>query len=396
MGKINQLLDALNSQFESPENKKRLSCWQVDQPGIRAETQWHGVPNYTVADGRPMPVTVECQDKIWQEKLGLDFKRYFVDPDYYLEYYLRMRLAKFKLFPDDTPLTRDIPVCFGVTHEAGLMGQEIHLDHGEEPAFSNTPCVSDSYDFDVPIDFSDNPFLKMAVPFYERIRHLVGNEFNVIFPIWYRGPQGVALYLRGFQEFSLDLYFQSAFADRLLRYITDTAKAYCTWRADYLEEPIGKGDLFNDDIPLMSPEMYEQRFLPFEQEMVDFYGGVYYWHSCGDTTKHISSIGKLSDVELLDLGVSILDKKPALEALTNTEQAVELRVFAQPYVQECSEEEAKRYLLKMLAECSQRGLTKYVVRSSGMSIVFGADEDIRRLARWVDIAREAQNEVNQL
>jgi hypothetical protein len=74
----------------------------------------------------------------------------------------------------------------------------------------------------------------------------IGNEFNVIFPVWYRGPQGVALYIRGFENFSLDLYLNEALAHRILRYVTDAAKAYASWRSRFLDEPIAKGDLFNE------------------------------------------------------------------------------------------------------------------------------------------------------
>src|SRR5210317_1703889 len=172
--------------MDSGENRRRAALWEDEQPGIRSETQWHGIPNYTVASGKPMPVTVECQDRIWQERFGFHYARYFSDPEYYLEYYLRMRLAKFKEFSDDTPVTRDIPVCFGVTHEAGIMGQKIFLDHGEEPTFSKDQYITDDYDFSSPIDMDENDFIRMAVKFHEKIKSLVGNEFNVIFPVWYR------------------------------------------------------------------------------------------------------------------------------------------------------------------------------------------------------------------
>jgi acyl-CoA synthetase (NDP forming) len=40
--------------------------------------------------------------------------------------------------------------------------------------------------------------------------------------------------------------------------------------------------------------------------------------------------------------------------------------------------------------CRAAGVRKYVIRSSGMSVLLGADKDLARLARWVELAREAQ------
>ena len=75
-------------------------------------------------------------------------------------------------------------------------------------------------------DFNRNEYLAMVIPFWRRVKQLAGPEFNVLFPEWYRGPQGVALYIRGYENFSLDLYLNPALAHRVLRYVTEAAKAY--------------------------------------------------------------------------------------------------------------------------------------------------------------------------
>ena len=165
-----------------------------------------------------------------------------------------MRLEKFRRFADDTPLTRDIPVCFGVTHEAGMLGQKVILTHGEEPTFAKDPIVDEASELPGSFDFDPNGYLAMVIPFWRRVKELAGQEFKVLFPEWYRGPQGVALYIRGFENFSLDLYLNPALAHRILRYVTEAAKAYALWRSRFLGEPIAKGDLFNDDLAIMSPD----------------------------------------------------------------------------------------------------------------------------------------------
>ncbi|HEB30098.1 MAG TPA: hypothetical protein ENI15_04390 [Spirochaetes bacterium] len=391
MSDINKLLDELNILCESEENIRRLSLWRSDECGIRGETQWHGVPNYSVESTNPMPVTTECLDTIWQNALGLDLSRYFTDPDYFLEYYLKIKLRKFKDFKDDTPLTRDIPVSFGVTHEAGILGQEIFLDHGEEPSFSRQSIVDENTEFPESINFRENEYLQMVIGFYGKVKKQVGEEFNVIFPHWFRGPQGVALYIRGFEEFSVDLYMNEDLTHRILRFVTNVARDFVQWRSEYLDEPIARGDLFNDDIPIMSPEFYSKYFLPYEQELCDFYNGIYYWHSCGDITKHVPEIHRLSDITLFDFGVSMEYKGAGIEGL-RAPQTLELRVFAQHHIQECSEEESKTYIRQIVEDCRKGEITRYVIRSSGMSVFLGVEKDLEKLMRWVELVREVQDE----
>jgi hypothetical protein len=397
MSELTALIGEYLALVDSPENRRRHSLWESTDCGIRGETQWHGIPSHTVKDGRPMPVTAECLEKMWTKVLGMDILRFYTDPAYFLEYFLRYKILKFKRFPDDTPLTPDIPVCFGVTHEAGILGQKTLFLPGEEPQFGKEPIVDETSTLPARIDFDHNPYLEMAKAYYERVKSLAGSELHVMFPHWYRGPQGVALYIRGFQDFSVDLYINEAFAHRLLRYVTDAAKQFAAWRAEYTGEPIARCDLFNDDIPLMSPESYEKFFLPYEQELSDFHGGVWYWHSCGDITRHVPSVQRLRGVALLDFGVTMEDKDAGLHGLGDAARrvgprAVELRVMAKKHIQEATEDEQRAYLRAMLSACRRDGIQRYVVRSSGMSILLGGEPDLAKLARWVEIAREVQAE----
>jgi uroporphyrinogen-III decarboxylase len=398
VSEVSRLLDEYGTLSASAENQRRLSLWETTDCGLRAETQWHGIPNYTIASGRPMPVTAECLEKIWEAVLGMDLRRFYTEPDYFLEFFLKYKILKFRRFADDTPLTRDIPVCFGVTHEAGMLGQRVIYLPGQEPQLAKEPIVDENTDLPTTFDFSENPFLRMAISYYERVKAIAGREFRVIFPHWYRGPQGVALYIRGFENFSIDMYENPAFAHRLLRYVTDAAKQFAQWRADFTAEPIVPCDLFNDDIPLMSPRSYAQFFLPYERELSEFFGGVYYWHSCGDITEHVPELRRLPGIHLLDFGVSMEDKAKGLAELAVAgshpcgPRAIEFRVMAQRHIQEAAEPEQKAYIRTILRGCHAHGVTRYILRSSGMSLLLGGEPDLARLARWVDLVREVQAE----
>ncbi len=287
-----------------------------------------------------------------------------------------------------------IPLVFGVTHEAGMLGQKVFFKHGEEPAFSRDSMVDENTLLSSTFNYSKNEYLSMVIPFYDKLRELADEDYHIVFPHWYRGPQGVALYIRRFQEFSLDLYVNEAFARRLLHYVTNAAKTFVLWRQDYTGEPIRRGDLFNDDIPLMSPDMYTKYFLEYELEMSELYGGIYYWHSCGDVTAHVSAIQELPDIDLMDFGVTMNNKIAGIKSLVRN-QAVEFRVHAQNHIQQCSEEESKEYIRSLIRGCKEAGLQSYVIRSSGMSVLHGAEKDRAMLGKWVKLVREVQKEQNR-
>ena len=96
MSAISRLTGEYLALANGAENKRRLSLWETGDRGLRGETQWHGCPNYTVDSGRPMPVTAECLEKMWEKVLGMDIRRFYTDPDYFLEYFLKYKLLKFQ------------------------------------------------------------------------------------------------------------------------------------------------------------------------------------------------------------------------------------------------------------------------------------------------------------
>ncbi len=389
---IGGLLDEFGALCDSAENSRRLALWERPEAGIRGETQWHGIPRHEVGPGKPAPVTAECLEKMWVAVLGMDILRFYTDPEYFLEFYLRFKILKFKRFRDDTPLTRQIPVCFGVTHEAGMLGQKVFFLKGEEPQFGREAVFGPNDELPSTIDFSKNDYLNtVAIPYYKRVKELAGREFQVQFPVWYRGPQGVALYIRGFENFSLDIYDDPDFAHRTLRYVTDAAKGFAQWRSDFTDEPIAPCDLFNDDIPLMGPDTYRDFILPYERELSEFHGGVAYWHSCGDVTKHVREVCALDGIQLFDFGVTMESKDEGMKGLTRPE-VLELRVFAKPHIQEADEASQKSYVRGIVEACTRHGIRKYVIRTSGMSTLLGGERDIEKIERWVDLAREAQAE----
>lgn len=146
--------------------------WTRVDEGIRWENQWHGLPAHRSSGANPVPVTAECLDRIWESLIGLDMGRYYTEPEYYLESYLKMKINKFRFLHDDTPLTMDIPLVFGVTHEAGMLGQKVFFKHAEEPTFSRDSMVHENTLLPSTFNYSKNEYLSMVIPFYNKLSEL--------------------------------------------------------------------------------------------------------------------------------------------------------------------------------------------------------------------------------
>jgi len=92
----------------------------------------------------------------------------------------------------------------------------------------------------------------------------------------------------------IDMLEDPKFVHRLMRVITDSEKEWVKERAKFLDSPIEKTFLFNDEVglPFMTPEMYEEFILPYEIGVANFYGGILYWHNYGDTSNFVNLVRK--------------------------------------------------------------------------------------------------------
>jgi hypothetical protein len=81
-------------------------------------------------------------------------------------------------------------------------------------------------------------------------------------------------------------------------------KAIVSERVKFLKKNLGKGNVFNDEVncPYLFPAHYEESVLSSEIELSDFYGGMLYFHRCGDAAKPLPMIGKIKTIEIFSGG----------------------------------------------------------------------------------------------
>jgi uroporphyrinogen decarboxylase len=114
-------------------------------------------------------------------------------------------------------------------------------------------------------------------------------------------------YLRGFDQFLMDLVIDKPFAHRLLRIVTDYRKALF---GEYLKKAGRYLDVFSygDDIamqtnPLMSLETYREMIKPYQKELFAFVkertDAKLFYHTCGSVVNYLD--------DLIEIGVDIIN-----------------------------------------------------------------------------------------
>ena len=132
---------------------------------------------------------------------------------------------------------------------------------------------------------------------------MVGDRFKVIFVEWLRGPLGVSLYLRGYQDLLTDLAVDPEFAHGVLDRVNRAREDWFRARAQFLGEPVPAGSIFNDEVDssVIGPRHYRDHVLPYEKALGEFHERISYWHSCGNTAPMDRDVAGMGCVDLLDV-----------------------------------------------------------------------------------------------
>ena len=321
------LIDLLEKAFrlsESERNQERMTLWQGElSPTFDSADFFRGIP----APGRILCLAYLRHGEWGSILSGHDLVRYYTDPEYYLEVYLRKTIYCFEELQDDRPISKSIPI-FQTTSELSLFGAETRYSRERNPWISG-PVIRRPEDLerlDYP-DFYTSGLMPLVHDCYGRIREIVGDEFHVTFPCWRLGLFGTALHLRGFEEFLTDLILNPGFAHRLMAFTTESRRRWEKQRAAFLGEPISKAHLGNDDVnvPFLSPKLYAEFVLPYEQALVRYSGGLRYWHSCGNVTQLLPLMRRLGPIDLIELSYAT-DLGQLIDAFPGTP----LEIFVHP------------------------------------------------------------------
>jgi hypothetical protein len=201
------------------------------------------------------------------------------------------------------------------------------------------------------------------------------------------GPFGVAAELRGFDGLLIDLLGRPDFIDAMFGYIVE---ARLHWQAEcdrYLGIRRTRGLLGNDDVnvPTLSPGLYETRVLPWELRLCEQYGGIFYWHSCGNTTKLLPAINRIPALDLFHVGPKT---DIARAAAIFGPRSIPLEICPDPVskVQQAAPEEQRRCLEEVLAQIPEE--CSCYIKIDSLEVLGTLDESMETIQHWIATARD--------
>ena len=380
---LDLLFDKIEEIVENPRNVVNKKFWesQISWP----RNMWRGFPKFKPSQG--IPFLVFPDNALWARILKVDLREYYSNPEVHLKTQLRMNIYHFNHWKDNACYTRDLFVWFGVVTELSLFGPRIIFFPNRDGWIESPSLLRKKKDFEFlkyP-DFYKSGLMPKIHEFYERISELANKRLRVLFPMWGRGPFCIAAHLRGFENIIIDMLEDSKFVHKLMRFITNSEKEWAKERAKFLNSPIEKRGFFNDEIglPFIRPEMYEEFILPYEIELANFYGGVFYWHSCGDTSDFVNLIRKIPGLKMFHVGPNTSVSKAAATFGPDISLDVDLDPFRD--VLEADEKKMRSKIKEITDICIEKNVP-FSIRADAFQPVHSLEENLSKMKQWVSIA----------
>jgi hypothetical protein len=221
---------------------------------------------------------------------------------------------------------------------------------------------------------------------YAEMKDALDDDFVVKFPDWIMGPFGVACQLRGFDRILMDFVLNPGFAERILRFVVGARKSWQRECDRFLGTGRTRGVLGNDDVncPTMSPSHYREILLPLEIELSESYGGISYWHSCGNTTRLLDAIACIPNLDLFHCG-PWTDVSSACRIMGKQSVAVEICIEPVDQVQSASPAVQKRHLEDTIAQIPVD--TACYIKVDSLEVIRDLPTELEAIQSWLRVAR---------
>jgi len=360
----------------SEENKRRASMWKDDDT-------WPPKPKSEDV----IPFTFDIERIGLAKILGYSLRKFYADP---IEYVLRTMEAAIYIFEeyrDCTPIGPSVSYWAGVGFEFDLFGMPtLYTEEdtwiGREPLLKERTPVAE---LEMP-DFYESTAMKETFCFCEKMRDVMSDDFEMGFPQWDRSAWGMAWQLRGIDNLIFDYVEDPEWVKDFLDFLNAARFQWSDARAHMLGIKHQKINLFNDEVgtPVVSPGFYEDVILKTEKDVSDHFGGINYWHSCGNTTMFIPFIDRVPGVELIHVS-PWTDRKTAAESYSPGKA---LQIVMHPVSEVvCPEsEDTQRQVLSEIKQLfKERPIT---VRADGFEIMYSVERDTEKMKDWVKTANE--------
>ncbi len=380
--RIKRLCDRVRILHESDENTRKRELWSSLAGLQNIFVRW--IPK---KDLPVVPFVVDLDREMWIEVLGFNIEEVYTDPLKYLEFELKKKIFAFENFHDDLPITRTVTLWHGNGFIQSLYGQpQRPPKDGHEPWIGKECVLKDKKSLDsleIP-DFYKSGLAPKIHMMFQEMRKALQNDFSVIFPEWDFGGFGVAMGLRGSENFAIDMIEDPKFVHRLMKLLLDSKIRWSQERARFFGTQIIPLYIHNDDIsvPLISPSAYEEYVLPYEIKISEFHGGIDYWHSCGRIDPVVPSIMKIANVEMIHISYAT-DLERSVESIGD-KHIIERVLNPIDDVLAASPEQMESTLIEIKSICS--GL-QYTVRVDAFQVYTTPEKDLKKIKEWTEICR---------
>lgn len=273
-------------------------------------------------DSKQPKIVVGLGRSVLSKVLGFSLKDWFFEPELCLESQLKWKLLWHRELRDDTIIKAEVGVEFGVALEPTLFGMQPIFRDAEDPWYGEPVLQTREKleTLELP-DFYKSGLMPRGHRLYQALGELAQGRIQVTFPGWARGPWSIACMIRGFTPLYMDLIQDPDFVHRLMQFIVDARIHFETQRCRFLGidpqdtqyrwyycvyRPSCNSALYNDEVDgnLFSPQTYREFILPYERQLAEFYGGVSYYHSCGNMTPFYEDLCTLPELKRLHVSQS--------------------------------------------------------------------------------------------
>lgn len=388
---IPQLVEQRLRLLGSSRNQQARALFEPRQPDI-VHDKFREIPRPLDEIGK-IPVVMALDRPLWAKLLQFPLDRYYLEPEAFVEGQLRMEAYHFENIPDDQFIDESIQVWGGPGFEASLFGMRQEYSVENEPWLRHEPIIQSRQDLETlpQADFATSGPMHQVLTFHERLEALLdGTGLRAIPPGWIRGPLGVAEELRGIGNLVMECITDPELAQAILRYVVDFRKAWCKARSQFLGcDWATHGLMYNDEVqvPMISPKIYREMILPFELELDEFYGGLHYWHSCGDATPFMPLVAELPRIRMIQCG-AFSDPEEVIKHFSQR-TAIEIAVRPQKDFAEATEAQMKsrlEYLVSLVYKYQTK--SAFIRLTAYESANLTPWEVLRKAQRWVEIAQQ--------
>jgi hypothetical protein len=386
--RLAKLMDRVREIAERPSNREKADMWRPLDPKGWEPAFIRTLPKRS--PGGKIPFVVEPGLGLWSKLLGFSLHDYYHDPLTYAVAQLEMKVFHADHFDDDTVIDKGFRLMISTTLEGSLMGVPYELSEEGHPRldYRRPPILSmeDIASFRPP-DFHASGTMPALHGFYSTLRELLDEDFLVKFPDWIMGPFGVAAAMRGFENLLMDMVADREFAVRLLNLVIEARKGWQRELDGFLGIRRSRGLLGNDDVscPTLSPAMYRESLLPLEKGLCEYYGGIFYWHSCGNTTGLLEHIAEIPRIDLFHCG-PWTDVARACRCFEGRETALEIMVEPIDKVQLARGAERTAFLREIAGQIPPD--TNCYIKADSLEVLRNPGQELEAVTAWISAARE--------